>query len=670
MADGALGGGGLDGVGVSGRTLLVAMPIATLHYPVIGLSLLKGALARAGLAADIRHFYLDFAEYIGLDAYAAVEDHRYFLAMVGDWVFAGAAHDGMLGPDGAPLPPADPFDFMNALVAGEYADLFDRDALMGILAARAKAAGFIDHCFGLVDWSRYTAVGFSTSFQQTMASLALARRIKAAHPHILIVFGGANCSDEMGVELHRRYPFIDVVVSGEAEEVLPDLLRRHGLAQDLAGLPGTTIRGPDGATVPPTAPAALITDMDSLPRLDYADFFADRARVPMAAQRYPAFPLFESARGCWWGQKHHCTFCGLNGLGMVYRSKSQDRAYAELTDLADRFGREIMVVDNILDSRYFGDFLPRLAALPQPLLLHYEVKANLRAGQLALLGQAGVRKIQPGVESLSSPVLALMRKGTTMLRNVQTLRLAAEAGVLVDWSHLYGFPGETAAHYRDAAALVPKVTHLHPPGGLNRVRADRFSPYFNTPAAFGVTIRPVEGYRHIYPALDADGDGALARLAYHFDMIPAQPDPDLDAAHAALAQALEAWRLGEATLTITPVADGTAVVEDGRFGTLQRLRLDACAAAILDACMEIQGQGPLLKALAPRFGETAVVAALAWLEAHDLLLREGAELLALPLRQPGFSRAPRHEEIRTSWGRSYFHHAQQAGAETALETAE
>ncbi|WP_049974321.1 RiPP maturation radical SAM C-methyltransferase [Azospirillum sp. B4] len=637
------------------RTLLVAMPVAALHYPVIGLSLLKGALARRGMAADIRHFYLDFADYIGFDAYAAVEDSRYFLAMVGDWVFAGAAHG---------TPEAEPFTFLNGLMAGEYGRHFGAQRLMGILAARGKAQGFIDHCFGLVDWSRYAVVGFSTSFQQTMASLALARRIKAEHPHILIVFGGANCSDEMGVELHRQYPFIDVVVGGEAEDVLPELVRRHGAGEDLAGLPGTTIRAPDGGTVPATVPAAMITDMDGLPPLDYADFYADRARLPAVAERYPAFPLFESARGCWWGQKNHCTFCGLNGLGMAYRSKSQDRAYAELTDVADRFGREIMVVDNILDTRYFGDFLPRLAALDRPLLLHYEVKANLKAGQLALLGQAGVRKIQPGVESLSTPVLALMRKGVTLLRNVQTLRLAAEAGVLVDWSHLYGFPGETADHYHAAAAVVPKILHLHPPGGFNRVRADRFSPYFNTPAAFGVTIRPVPGYGQIYPH-DAD---SVARLAYHFDMTPDRPDAALEAAHAVLAAQLDVWRKGQATLTLTPAADGTAAVEDGRADPPRRHVLDACAAAVLDACMEVRGAGPLAKALAPRFGAESVAAAVADLEALDLLLCEGDELLALPLRQPGFARAPRHEEIRTSWGRSYFHHVQAGAGAQVPET--
>jgi radical SAM superfamily enzyme YgiQ (UPF0313 family) len=40
--------------------------------------------------------------------------------------------------------------------------------------------------------------------------------------------------------------------------------------------------------------------------------------------------LFEASRGCWWGAKHHCTFCGLNGLSMTFRSKSADRAYSEI----------------------------------------------------------------------------------------------------------------------------------------------------------------------------------------------------------------------------------------------------------------------------------------------------------------------------------------------------
>jgi len=59
------------------------------------------------------------------------------------------------------------------------------------------------------DWGKFAVVGFSSVFQQTAASLALARRIKAAHPHVRIVFGGSNFDDEMGHELFRRVDALD-----------------------------------------------------------------------------------------------------------------------------------------------------------------------------------------------------------------------------------------------------------------------------------------------------------------------------------------------------------------------------------------------------------------------------------------------------------------------------
>ena len=40
--------------------------------------------------------------------------------------------------------------------------------------------------------------------------------------------------------------------------------------------------------------------------------------------------FFETSRGCWWGERMHCTFCGLNGATMSYRSKSPRRAVDEL----------------------------------------------------------------------------------------------------------------------------------------------------------------------------------------------------------------------------------------------------------------------------------------------------------------------------------------------------
>ena len=118
-------------------------------------------------------------------------------------------------------------------------------------------------------------------------------------------------------------------------------------------------------------------------------------------------------------------------------------------------------------------------------------KANLTREQLKLYIEAGVRRIQPGVESLSTPVLARMRKGTTALQNIQLLKWCRELGLTPIWNHLTGFPGERPEDYAGIAALARKLFHLMPPNGLARVRFDRFSPYMTESDLHGVkNLRP------------------------------------------------------------------------------------------------------------------------------------------------------------------------------------
>ena len=58
-----------------------------------------------------------------------------------------------------------------------------------------------------------------------MPSLCLARRIKARRPETVIVFGGAACEGEMGIELLRQFPEIDYVFLGEADLTFPPVVR-------------------------------------------------------------------------------------------------------------------------------------------------------------------------------------------------------------------------------------------------------------------------------------------------------------------------------------------------------------------------------------------------------------------------------------------------------------
>lgn len=557
---------------------------------------------------------------------------------MGEWVFAAAAREAAPSPEGTG--PED-LRYITEVFRPDCPEHEFVSRLLLVLAAREGAADFIERCVDRVDWSRYAILGVSTSFQQNMASLAFARRVKARFPHILIVFGGANCQGEMGVELHRRYGFIDAVCLGEGDRVFPELVRRHLAGESAGGLPGIVLRAADGSSVLPAREVEQVEDLDSLPYPDLSDFYDQRQALPAAAQYDPAV-VFETARGCWWGAKHHCTFCGLNGRTMAYRSKSQARAYDELTHLASRYGRDVINTDAILDMRYFDEFLPRLAADGPAVTMFWQMKANIRPEQLALLSRAGIKRVQPGIEALDTELLVLMKKGCTMLQNVQFLKLAAESGLSVAWNLLYGFPGDTPESYARTARLMPSLRHLQPPNSTGRVLADRFSPYFQRPESFDIRLEPAPGYRFIYPF----EDGSVRQLAYHFHMRSDALDR-VEETVAPMKAEQQRWsgHFIESALYCDDRGESMSVTDE-RWGWPRSVRsFGGAEAEVLRLCWRITSWNHVRTCLGARYGDAELGAATERLIELGLLLQEGREFLALPLRQPGWRRAPAWDEI-------------------------
>jgi ribosomal peptide maturation radical SAM protein 1 len=477
------------------------MPFAALDRPTLGLSLLKAHLREHGVACDVRYPAFAYADFVGVEEYLWLHAGLPYTAFAGDWTFTADLYG-----------PSDRRDaeYVSEILRATWR--LDDHTIARVLHARAYCEPFLEHCLETFDWDAYDVVGFTSTFEQNLASLALARRLKEAHPEKLIVFGGANWEGEMGEELHRRFPFVDFVCSGEADESFLQLLNALADGSELRKVRGVVFRE-HGRTVA-TGPARLVRDLDRLPLPDYDDYFAELERSPSASAVTPIL-LLETSRGCWWGAKHHCTFCGLNGGAMAFRSKTANRALDEIHHLRDRYGaRMLSVVDNILDMHYFRTLLPLLAEEELELNLFYEVKANLTFEQVRQLAAAGVRCVQPGIESFSDNVLALMRKGTTQLQNVQLLKWCREFGVKPEWNLLYGFPGETPSDYAEMLPLFDAVDFLEPPGAHGPVRLDRFSPYHSDPHGFGMeSVEPLGPYRHLYPFPQE----SLLRIAYYFD---------------------------------------------------------------------------------------------------------------------------------------------------------
>jgi ribosomal peptide maturation radical SAM protein 1 len=486
--------------------ILITMPWDILASPSLALGTLQQLLLQEHVDVKTRSLKLKWIDYllkhqrrmrdpITFGDYEQIARSGYG---IGDWVFARPP----IAPRGCVR------DYRKFLHRGG-----DDWRLPKLMEMRRLVPGFLAECVAEIAAERPKVVGFTTTFCQNMASLALARQLKLANPALRIVFGGANCEGPMGAALQRAFLFIDVVVRGEAENVVGPLFRDLIAGEPVRAAPGLCFFEGDRQVVTPPSSTTPVA-MERVPVPHYDDYFRELSGYGFGQTlRGAVFLSFETSRGCWWGEVAHCTFCGLNGANMAFRRKTPERAFADAMHLARTYHvLDLHAVDNIIDHSYYDSFLPKLAASGCDLRLFYEVKSNVKKTQVQQLRRAGVRRVQPGIESLSTPILRLMRKGVTAYQNLRLLKWCRRYEITPDWNLLYGFPGEEPAEYQRMAQLFPSLWHLAPPITA-RLALHRWSPYFEHAAEHGIEITgPSKHYKLLY---DVDAD-TLFDIAHEF----------------------------------------------------------------------------------------------------------------------------------------------------------
>jgi ribosomal peptide maturation radical SAM protein 1 len=513
------------------------MPWASAARPSLGIGILVASARRAGFECESRSLHVAFSSRIGARVYEAVSVEKGF---VGEHMFAVDLFGRTKLKSNA---------FLES-VAGRWDGGatrldFSVDALLTV--RDDVVPDFLDECVADILDRDPDIVGFSCLFSQVLPSLALAARIKRARPDIVTLLGGGSVHGAMGREYARAFPhLIDHVFTGEADETFTSLLEAYRDGRESRALSGVTVGGQlECAPVP-------FSDLDANPTPDYDEYYAMRAALEAAGERptkHRDLP-YESARGCWWGEKSHCTFCGLNNEGMASRTKSTARVLTEITELAGRYRTNaLFAADNILTHTGYRDLLPRVAELGLDLRLFYEIKANVTRDDVAVLARAGVHWIQPGIESLSDHVLSLIRKGVSAAQNIQLLKWLQEFGITPFYNILAGFPGETPADYEEMLRLIPALYHLAPPstGRVQMAEVHRFSPFFDEAEQLGIKgVRPAAYYKHLVPPNAADP----ASFAYFFDRdIP--PDAPVLAYRQQMNRMLARWTRSRRRLVAT-----------------------------------------------------------------------------------------------------------------------
>jgi len=291
-------------------------------------------------------------------------------------------------------------------------------------------------------------VGFGTMCNSYPQTIALARRYRALDPKRPIILGGPQASGT-DVETLRAFPWVDLIVRGEAEETIKGLVMRWRGGQSLADLPGITWR--ENGQVYRNPDALPIEDLDAQPRPAYHLYpLEGMERVEI-----------EAGRGCPFG----CTFCSVSRyFKRRYRMKSAVRLLAEMKYLNTRYGCRYFDLSHDLftvDKRLVQTFCQ--AVITSGLPLKWSCSARTDCVDEELLEEmqaAGCAGIYFGIETGSAPMQKIINKNLELGRVVPTLRAVSERGIRAICSFIVGFPEETEEDLRATLGLALELSRF------------------------------------------------------------------------------------------------------------------------------------------------------------------------------------------------------------------
>lgn len=535
---------------------LISMPTLSARFPSFQLALLKPTLERAGIPVQTFSLFMYFGTKVGWRVNETLAD--VYPSMVGEWIWTKAAF-GDFAKD----------EEYYQIYRGNLEAICNKAGCSfdDLRRLREHAApGFIDWCLSSVDWSRFGLIGFSVVFQQTLASIALARALKDHYPHIPIMMGGATFEDDIAEEIMNGCPQVDYIHCGDADETLPQAIRRIYSGESMKGMPGIMWRNNGNVVFNGRAPN--LADMNKTPVPDFDEYFYARkeGRYQQWEGAQEVLLPIETARGCWWGVKNHCTFCGLNRAGMEFRSKRVEDVIHQLDELSRRYGiLDFNAIDNIIEPEYIDKLFGQLSEANTDIRLHYEVRPSLSRLQLKHMRKGGLFSIQPGVESFSTHILKLMKKHTTGVRNLELIKWSTYYGINNLYNILLRFPGETAEDYRAQVDVISKIHHFQAPWAIAKARADRGSPMYTDPESQSISrLVPSPCYDYLFPKDRFN----LSRVSYYFEheMSNTVDDEGYDEIFAAVDYWQARWRQRPRPYLRYRKAWATILIDDGRNG--------------------------------------------------------------------------------------------------------
>lgn len=491
--------------------IFVQLPFSLISQPGLAVSIFAAELRQANISCKIHYANMIYAKKVGFKHYESMLNTS-TLAMFGEMIFAKTA---------------------GFTVHNSYNDYFDtafhhknvnsfsdtNNFIEIFLELERHAQDFIQQTAQFLVAEKPAIVACSSNFQQNNACFSLFKAIKEIDSSIVTLMGGSNCTADAAVTIATEIPWVDYVFSGEGDGVFASisrLLMEYGASAEQEMLPTGLINKKWSPEKP--APYKVFNDMDASVIPDYSDYFKALKENALEEIVVPAL-LIEGSRGCWWGEKNPCTFCGLGNVHNTHRSKSTQRLFDEMTTQSKQWGlSRFTFTDCILSLHHERELPDMLIKNACDYAIFSEIKSNTDENRIRKLREAGFTCLQPGIEGLQDEYLTLMNKGNSGIKHIELLKLSKMYGINLSWNLLLGFPGEKEIWLEELLEIIPLLRHLPPPMAINHIVYQKHSVYTKNPKNYDLELRPVPTYTFAY-----NGNTKLAEgLAYNFEPVSEQ----------------------------------------------------------------------------------------------------------------------------------------------------
>lgn len=365
-------------------------------------------------------------------------------------------------------------------------DALAADDLIGDLLTAELAA---------LPWEETLLVAVTIPFPGTLlGALRIGRFVKERYPALPIVFGGGYVNTELrDLRDPRLFDFCDYLVLDDGERPLLALLERlTGTARPLVRT-FTRDRGSvrfHESDEPDLWGAALGT-----PRYDPAelDRFLDLAEIPNPMHRLWSRRdtlKLRLTHGCHW---HRCAFCD-TALPHIARYRPLDPALvaAQAAHLVETTGRRLFhFVDEALPPGLLRRFAEEVVR--RDLAISWWGNIRFERGfdreTCRLLARSGCIGLTGGLEGVTDPMLAAMRKGITLAEAVTVLSHLRAAGIMTHAYLIYGFPGQSIQETVDGLEIVRQLfaARLLTSAYYHRFALTVHSPVYAEQEHFGIS---------------------------------------------------------------------------------------------------------------------------------------------------------------------------------------